>query len=99
MFKPWGLPVSPGADFAMKFGNVNGIGVGPGAGLSVVPSAGGVIYSTPYLIQPSFSGFSSTTASVEVYVSVGFVHPGVLQLEDAAASGGPYNAISTSSGA
>lgn len=92
-----GLPVSPGADFAMNFGNVNGIGVGPGVGLSVVPAAGGVIYSTPYLIQPSFSGFSSTTASVEVYVSVGFAHPTILQLEDAAASGGPYSAISTSS--
>jgi hypothetical protein len=96
---PGGVAVSPGADFAISFGNVNGLGIGPAAGLSVVPSSGGVIYTTPYLAQPSFSSFVSTTGSVKVYVSMDFVHPAILQLEDAAASSGPFVAISKSSGA
>ncbi len=96
---PSGLAVSPGADFSMNYGNVNGLGIGPSAGLAVVSASGGVIYSTPYLIQPSFSSFSSTTGSVKVYVSVDFVHPAILELRDAAASGGPYSAISKLSGA
>lgn len=96
---PGGLAVLPGADFSMNFGNVNGIGVSPAAGLTVVPAAGGVVYSTPYLLQPSFSGFASTTGTLSVYVSMNFVHPAILQLQDGAASGGPYAAISSSSAA
>ena len=29
-----GLTITPGADFSMNFGNVNGLGFGPGAGLT-----------------------------------------------------------------
>jgi len=94
-----GLSVLPGADFSMNFGSVNGLGIGPGAGLSVVPASGGIIYSTPYLLLPLFSGFASSTASLKTYVSMDFVNPVILQLEDAPASGGPYNPISKSSGA
>jgi hypothetical protein len=83
----------------MNFGNVNGLGLGtPSAGLTVGSATGGVIYRTPYLIQPSFSSFLSTTASVRVYVSTDFLHPSALELRDAAASGGPYTAISKLSG-
>lgn len=96
---PGGLTISPASDFSMNYGNVNGLGIGPAAGLTIVSASGGVIYSTPYLIKPSFSSFSSTTGSVKVYVSVDFVHPAILELRDAAASGGPYTAISKSSGA
>lgn len=94
-----GLSVNPGADFSMNFGSVNGIGVSPAAGLNIVPTGGGTIYSTPYFLEPVFSGFASTTATMTVYVSMDFVHPAILHLDDSAAAGGPYNAISKSSGA
>jgi len=94
-----GATVSSASDFALDYGNVNGLGIAPGAGLSVAAAAGGVIYSTPYLIQPSFSSFSSATSSVSVYVSMDFVHPLILELRDAALAGGPYAAISKISGA
>ena len=94
-----GLTISPASDFSANYGNTNGLGVGaPSSGLTLVSAAGGVIYSTPYLIQPSFSSFTSTTGSVSIYVSTDFVHPNTLTLKDAASSGGPYTSISKSSG-
>jgi len=96
---PGGITVSPAADYSMDFGNVNGLGIAPGVGLTVSAAAGGVIYSTPYLFQPSFSTFSSTTSSVKVYVSMDFVHPAILQLRDSAVLAGPYTAISKIAGA
>jgi hypothetical protein len=92
-----GLTISPASDFSMNYGDVNGLGIGQGTGLTVTTSAAGAMYSTPYLIEPSFSSFSSTTSSVSVYVSMNFTHSAILTLNDAAASGGPYTAISTSS--
>jgi len=91
---PGGLTISPASDFSMNYGNVNGLGIGPGAGLTVVGSAGGVIYSTPYYLQPSFSTFTSTTSSITVYVSTDFANPAILNLQDSALSAGPYAAIS-----
>ena len=93
-----GLTISPASDFSTSFGSVNGLGISPASGLTVVSASGGVIYSTPYLITPSFSSFSSTTGTVKAYVSSNFAHPSILALEGATASGGPYTAISTSSG-
>ncbi len=93
-----GLTVSPGADFSMNFGNVNGLGFGPGAGLTTVAAAGGVVYSTPYLLQPAFGAFRSTTATIQTFVSSPFAHPTILILRDAAASAGPYNDIGTTAG-
>lgn len=93
-----GLSISPSVDYAMNFGNVNGLGFGPGAGLTTVAATGGVIYSTPYLLQPAFTDFSSTTASIRAFVSTNFAHPAVLQLLDAPASSGPFNGIGTSAG-
>jgi hypothetical protein len=93
-----GLTVAPGADFSMNFGNVNGLGFGPGAGLTTVAAAGGVVYSTPYVLQPAFSAFRSTTATIKTFVSTTFAHPTILILRDAAASAGPYNNIGTTAG-
>ena len=92
---PGGLSITPAADFAANFGNTNGMGVGvPSPGLSILADSGGVLYTTPYLIQPSFSSFASTTCSVTVYVNADFVHPSTLALRDAATSAGPYSNIS-----
>ncbi len=96
---PGGLTISPAADFSANFGNTNGLGVGtPSPGLTILAVSGGVIYTTPYLIQPSFSSFTSTTCSLSVYVSTDFVHPTTLQLRDATATGGPYTNISKVAG-
>jgi hypothetical protein len=90
-----GLTINPAADFSMNFGSVNGLGFGPGAGLTTVSAAGGAIYSTPYVLQPAFAAFTSTTATLKAFVSVNFAHPTILILRDAAGSAGPYNNIGT----
>jgi hypothetical protein len=95
---PGGLTVTPQADYSMSFGNVNGLGFGPGPGLTTVAAAGGVVYSTPYLLQTTFSDFNSTTATIKVFVSTNFAHPALLQLRDAAASAGPYSNIGITAG-
>jgi hypothetical protein len=101
---PAGLTISAGGttDYTADFGTVNGLGVGPGAGLTVVngQAPGGVIYSTPYLIEPAFSGFSSfSSTKITVYVSTDFVHPAVLKLYDSQSQLSGYSAISKNSGA
>ncbi len=93
-----GLALTPGADYSMNFGNVNGLGFGPGAGLTTSAVTGGVVYSTPYLLQPAFADFTSTTATIKAFVSTPFAHPTVLQLRDAAASSGPFNNIGVTAG-
>jgi hypothetical protein len=92
-----GLTITSGTNYTMSFGNVNGLGVG--ATVPTVGAAGGIIYSTPYYLNPAFTDFTSLTATLEVYVSTNFAHPTILQLDDAAAAAGPYNAISTNAGA
>jgi hypothetical protein len=93
-----GLTITPGADFSMNFGNVNGLGFGPGAGLTTVAAAGGVVYSTPYILQPAFTAFRSTTGTIKTFVSTTFAHPAILILRDASASAGPYTNIGTTAG-
>src|SRR5258707_3142609 len=93
-----GLTVTPGVDFSMNFGNVNGLGFGPSAGLTTLAAAGGVVYSTPYVLQPAFTDFTSTTATIRTFVSTNFAHPTILILRDAAAGAGPYNNIGTTAG-
>lgn len=93
-----GLTISPASDYSANYGSVNGLGISPAAGLTVVAASGGTIYSTPYVITPAFSSFSSTTGSVKAYVSANFAHSAILALNDASVVGGPYNAISNSSG-
>jgi hypothetical protein len=94
---PGGLTISSGtsSDFSLAFGNVNGLGVGA---TNTVSASGGTVYYTPYLLTPAFTDFTSTTATIKVYASTTFAHPTILQLKDAAASGGPYTVISTTVG-
>jgi hypothetical protein len=101
---PLGLTINAGGatDYTASFGTVNGLGIGPGAGLTVVPgqAPNGIIYSTPYLLKPAFSGFSSANATkITVYVSTDFVHSTVLKLYDSQSQLSGYNAISKVSGA
>jgi hypothetical protein len=91
---PSGVNVSNSTDFTLNFGNVNGLGISPAAGLTTSSVAGGILYSTPYRFKPSFSGFGVTTAKVSVYASMDFVHPAILELRDSTTSGGLYTAIS-----
>jgi len=88
-----GLTISPATDYAANYGFVNGLGIGPGAGLTTTSVAGGTVYVTPYLLNPVFSEFSSTTATIKVTLSSNFAHPTVLQLDDSSASGGPFTQI------
>ena len=73
-----GAAVTPASNYTLSFGSVNGLGIGPGAGLSVLPVSGGVIYRTPYGITASFSGFSATTASIKAHVNIDFTNPSAL---------------------
>ena len=79
----------------MNFGNVNGLGFGPGAGLTVSSASGGVVYSTPYLLQPAFTDFRSTTATISVLATTPFAHSQVLELRDSSSSAGPFTTISS----
>src|SRR5579864_5408427 len=88
-----GLTVTPAADYSMNFGNVNGLGIGPAAGLTTVSVAGGKVYSTPYLLNPVFTDFTSTTATIKVALTTNFAHPVILQLDDSGNSGGPFAQI------
>lgn len=88
-----GLTISPATDYAANYGNVNGLGIGAGAGLTTTSVAGGTIYVTPYLLNPVFADFSSTAATIKVALTTNFVHPTILQLDDSSASGGPFTQI------
>ena len=88
-----GLTISPSSDYAANYGSVNGLGIGPGAGLTTTSVAGGAVYATPYLLNPAFSDFGSTTATINIALTTNFAHPTVLQLDDASAIGGPFTLI------
>lgn len=92
--------ISAGSDYTAAFGTVNGLGIGPGANITVVNGqvANGSLYTTQYTMEPAFSGFSSTTnTKISAYVSTNFVHSTILQLYDSASSNSGYAALSTSS--
>jgi len=93
-----GLTVSPGSDYSINFGNVNGLGINPAAGLTASAVTGGYLYCTPYVLTPTFSGFTTTAGTLKVYVSTNFIHTAILELRDSATSGGTYSTISTNSG-
>jgi hypothetical protein len=88
-----GLAISPSNNYAVNFGNVNGLGIGAA---NFVPVTGGVIYYTPYLINPQFSNFSVGAGTIQV-VTLGFPVANktstVLLLEDSSSSSGPFTPI------
>jgi hypothetical protein len=92
---PGGRTISSGSDYALAYGSVNGLGISPGAGLSVASATGGSIYSSPYLLQPQFSSFASTTGTLKGYISTDFAHPTQLELRDSP-NGVAFSAISKS---
>lgn len=95
---PGGLAVNMGADFALNFGFVNGIGAGvPSAGLSTVSVPGGTVYVTPYQLNPTFSNLLTSTGSLSVRLTMNFAHPAALALQDAASAAGPFTSIPSSS--
>lgn len=96
---PGGATISAGSGYTLAAGNVNGLGINPPSGFGVVTSgvSGGVIYSTPYLITPTYSGFTSITGAVKVYISTGFAHPSTVQLRDSP-DNIVFSAISTNVG-
>lgn len=82
----------------MNFGNVNGLGIAPAAGLTATSVPGsGYLYSTPYTITPIFAGFTTTTPCT-VVVNGNFLprttYPN-FYLEDSAAPAGPYSQITS----
>lgn len=94
-----GRTISAGSDFSLSYGTVNALGLSPGTGLTVSSVSGGVLYSTPYLLQPTFAGFSSTSGTLTTYVSTDFVNPSDLELRDSTTStGSSFSAISKVSG-
>jgi hypothetical protein len=77
------------------------LGINPAAGLTIVNGqvANGALYTTPYLIKPTFSGFNTTSGTtISTYVSTDFVHSTILKLYDSGSSGSGYGAISKNSG-
>lgn len=90
-----GLGVTTASDFAMNFSTVNGLGIGPAAGLTTKSVSGGYVYCTPYTITPVFSGFNtvSTNGTVTVQLQTAFGSPTMIYLEDSASCGGPFSQI------
>lgn len=90
-----GVTITAASDYSMAFGNVNGLGINPTSPLTAATVANGAVYSTPYVLNPVFTDFTSTTGTLSVYVSTNFAHPTALTLQSANVAAGPYTSIST----
>jgi len=91
---------SPGS-WSTGFGLVNGLGVGtPGTGQTVLSTAGGKLYTSPYNIVITGAA-GGVKAVVSAYVSTNFVHSSILQVYSCVATcanAANYSAVSTNSG-
>jgi hypothetical protein len=63
-------------DFAMDFGDVNALGIGPASNVSVAVTegaggAGFAMYTTPIVITPVYSGFGARTATIALTIGSG----------------------------
>jgi hypothetical protein len=95
---PGGLTISPASDYSINFGSVNGLGIGPAAGLMTRSVTGGVLYSTSYQLQAAVSSFTNSSGTMGVYVSTDFAHPAILELRDSP-DNSTFTAISKNSAA
>lgn len=85
-------------NYTTNFQTVNGLGIGPASGLTVVNGQvpNGSLYTTPYLIEPAFSGFTTTSSTaISASITSNFVHPSILQLYDSGSSNSGYVQITT----
>src|SRR2546423_5402626 len=73
-------------DYAINFGNVNGLGIGTPTCGAVSSTATDATYVTDYQLTPSFSGFTGTTASIAIGATA-FTNPGTLALKEGATAG------------
>lgn len=90
-----GLAVGSGSDYSMNFMNVNGLGIGtPASGLTTTSAANGIIYGTPYDLNPAYSDLPATTATITVCLPTSFTHSTILTPQDSATGAvGSYSAI------
>lgn len=97
-------PVLPIPTYHAGFGNVNGLGITPGAGLTAVPATGGELYYTPinFIVVGANKGHPVV---IDAYMSSNFANPSsVLQLMacpngGACTSYGGYTALPTTQAA
>jgi hypothetical protein len=76
-----------GTNFTLNFGNVNGLGIGPQAGLTALtPTANGAVYVLSYNVSTVFSDFRSLTSTITVKLTSNFAHNTLLTLESAPAT-------------
>ena len=92
---PCTVSAGGGGDFSISLGNINGLGVGtPSCGGVQAVTAASATYATNYQITPSFSGFTSSTATLSL-TAPAFTHSATLTLVEGATSAG-MTAVPTS---
>ena len=83
---PCTVSAGGGGDFSISLGNVNGLGVGtPTCGGVQAVTASNATYATNYQITPSYSGFTSSTATLSL-TAPAFTHSATLTLVEGATS-------------
>jgi hypothetical protein len=86
-------------NYLMNFGSLNALGVGdPAAGLTEAADATGCLYSTPYLISPSYASQSSSTATLKYWNSSTFGASTPLELRHSDQTGSSYSVMPTTQG-
>jgi hypothetical protein len=70
-------------DYAINFGNVNGLGAGSPTCGTVTPGSGNATYSTDYQITPTFTG-STGPGTITVAQTSAFTHSSILTLKEGA---------------
>ena len=77
---PCTIGAGGGGDFNINLGNVNGLGLGtPACGGIQAVTASNATYATNYLVTPSYSGFTSSSATISL-TAPAFTHASTLTL-------------------
>jgi hypothetical protein len=83
---PCTVSAGGGGDFSISLGNINGLGVGtPTCGGVQAVTASNATYATNYQITPSYSGFTSSTATLTLTAPT-FTHFATLTLVEGSTS-------------